>query len=299
MLITMFATSTAMGVFFFVLSLAYRPSGFAVVLGRAERARGGDPAEKRKPGEVFIKAMAALYGRGKRLVPVATLWDTNRFRALEEVEGRGSLTPEALCASQVFGLGLALPLAASLVIAGRVLLGMFTAVAVAVFALGPTLVVRSELSRQKAAMTREALVLAEFTSVGVAAGLSPWEALREAVRGGDGPLFRKVRYALAEGESMVGGRQRTASLAALAEKLEIPEFTSFVELFSQAVEYGAEGFVKAIDDTVRHIRELRRAKIESIAQKAQSKMIVPLMLFLIALMVFLIGPMFSQVFSMM
>ncbi len=285
---------TALAAFFLVLALASRPSGFEAALARARGPRD-DAGGSTGFGEALARVLELVYERGARLVPVAAVWDTGRFRILEEVGGR--LSPRAFCALQAVGAGLAVPLLFLVLFGKKLFLGLAGFLAAAALGLGPSLLVRSEAAKQRSVMAREALVLAEFTSVGVAAGLAPWEALREALRGGDGPLFRKVRYALAEGESTVGRRRRTESLAALAERLEVPEFTSFVELFSQAVEYGAEGFVKAVEDTVRHIRELRKAKLEDTAQKAQSKMMMPLMLFLGSLMAFLMGPMVMQVLS--
>ncbi|WP_156779845.1 type II secretion system F family protein [Ammonifex degensii] len=238
-------------------------------------------------------ALEEVYRRGRRFLPVGFFWDAGRFRVAED--SGSPLSAEALCALHLvvtafFG---SCALVSWLVGSGQL---VFPTLALTLASLlAPSVFLGHARAKRRARMARETLALAEFTAVGVAAGLTPWAALKEAAQGGDGPLYREVKRALEEGEAQARSGPRTAVLGALAEELGVPEFSSFAELVCQAIEYGAEGFVSAIEDAVRHMREVRRAKLEAAAQKAQSKMLVPLLVLVGAMMCFLLGPLFARV----
>lgn len=141
--------------------------------------------------------------------------------------------------------------------------------------------------KARAAMSKHVLSLAELTSVGVSAGLSPLEALNQAVANREGKLFDELRIAI--NRIRLGVSPQEAFMD-VSQRAEIQEMNVFMDQLLQAMETGASGFAESVVDLVRHLRELRQSKIEEIAGKAEAKLLLPLLMFFGALISFLLGP---------
>lgn len=150
--------------------------------------------------------------------------------------------------------------------------------------------------KKRAAMSRHILSLAELTSVGVSAGLSPLESLNQAVADREGELFDELRIAI---NRVRLGVPPEEALMESSKRAELQEMNVFLDQLVQAIETGASGFAESVVELVRHLRELRQSKIEEVAGKAEAKLMVPLLMFFGAVISFLLGPLaftFIEVF---
>lgn len=146
---------------------------------------------------------------------------------------------------------------------------------------------KSQWKKQQLEMSKDVLSLAELTAVGVSAGLPPLDALQVAVDGRNRPLFNEIQLAI--NRVRLGVPARDAFMTA-AKRIDIQEFYAFMDQTVQAIETGAPGFSQTINDIVRHLREIRQARIEELVGKTEGKLLIPLVMFFGTIVVFLLGP---------
>ncbi|NDI36640.1 type II secretion system F family protein [Chengkuizengella sediminis] len=145
----------------------------------------------------------------------------------------------------------------------------------------------SKWKKRKALMARQVLSLAELTAVGVSAGLPPIEALQKAIDGRDNFLFDEIQDAI---NKVRLGVPANKAFMACSKKVDLQEMFAFMDQLIQAIETGSSGFSESVVEIVKHLRELRQAKIEEIAGKTEAKLLVPLMMIFGSIVSFLLGP---------
>jgi tight adherence protein C len=121
----------------------------------------------------------------------------------------------------------------------------------------------------------------------VEAGLSLDAALARVAEYQSGPLQRELSLAL---QDMTYGQSRRQALEAMAERVNLPELTSFIQTLNQAELTGAPvGQVLRVQ--ADQVRVARRQNAEAQAQRAPLLMIIPLVFFILpSLFVVVLGP---------
>lgn len=152
---------------------------------------------------------------------------------------------------------------------------------------GVPMYLKSKWNKRKSEMAKNILSLAELTAVGVSAGLAPIEALQLAIQGRKNYLFDEIQLAI---NRVRLGVPANEAFLGLSKKVDLQELHAFIDQLVQAIETGARGFSESVIEIVRHLREIRQAKIEEIAGKTEAKLLFPLLMFFAAVISFLLGP---------
>ncbi|MDP5276124.1 type II secretion system F family protein [Chengkuizengella axinellae] len=145
----------------------------------------------------------------------------------------------------------------------------------------------SKWKKRKAIMGRYVLSLAELTAVGVSAGLPPIEALQMAIKDRDNFLFDEIQDAINKVRLGVAANK---AFMDCSKKVDLQEMFAFMDQLIQAIDTGSSGFSESVVEIVKHLRELRQAKIEEIAGKTEAKLLLPLMMIFGSVISFLLGP---------
>ncbi len=157
-------------------------------------------------------------------------------------------------------------------------------------------ILKSKWKKKRAEMSKDVLSLAELTAVGVSAGLSPLESLLKAIEEREGQLFDEIFKAITDVKL---GSSANKAFLSLSNRIDLSELHAFIDQLIQAIETGSPGFSDSVTEIVRHLRELRQAKIEKQSEQAKAKLLIPLLFFFGAITAFLLGPLtftFLEVF---
>ena len=221
-----------------------------------------------------------------RLTPEKTLAETT-----QKLEMAGN--PRNMSAAEFWAVRLVL----SVVLAGLIFMMMtrFQSEYALVWALGmallgfylPALVLRSIIDRRKDSVLKKLPDALDLMLICVEAGQTFNGAMQRVDDKWDDPLAREFGRAIYE---MQLGKTRRQSLRDMADRLAVPDVSSFVAAVIQADQLGV-GIGKVLRIQSEQMRIKRRQRAEEKAQQAPVKMLFP-MVFLIfpSMFVVLLGP---------
>ncbi|NPA31699.1 MAG: type II secretion system F family protein [Chloroflexi bacterium] len=151
----------------------------------------------------------------------------------------------------------------------------------------PVLWIRSRIQRRKKIIQKALPDVLDLISVCVSAGLGFDGALQQVVEKWSNEVSVEFGRVLRE---MQLGKTRREALRDLAERVDLPELTSFVAAVIQAEQLGV-GLTKVLRIQADGMRLKRRQRAEEEARKAPIKMLFPLaFLIMPALFIVLLGP---------
>lgn len=159
------------------------------------------------------------------------------------------------------------------------------------FALGcilaPFLWLRRRVRVRKAAVVKKLPDAFDLITVSVEAGLGLDAALRQVATKLRGPLSDELILTLRQ----VGmGRARREALEDMANRMDVPEVTTFTNAVIQAEQLGTS-LGRVLRAQTVTLRVHRRQKAEESARRAPVKMVVPLVLFIMpAFFIVTVGP---------
>lgn len=188
-----------------------------------------------------------------------------------------------------FGLGMLLPEAASSLKPLFAILGAFIGWVL------PTTAIASAAEERKTALIRALPFAIDLLVSALRSGLDFGAAVRYYVNlGYEGPLTDEFAAMLRENELGTG---RITALKNMAERVRILTFTRFVSAVALGTEMGSP-----LSDTMEiqgeELRKARYARAEVLAQKAPSKMILPMALFIMpAVFVIIFTPVYIRMRS--
>ena len=236
------------------------------------------------------QAFAAI---GRRLVPTGYL---DRIRHKLILAGRG--TPDELDrfrAIRVATLALA-PFALILgflavppPIEQRIAAGLFLGL---LAVLGPDAILNRQVQERQDHVRRTLPDLLDLLTISVEAGLGFEQALDRTVIAVPGPLSTEFARMLGE---IRAGAGRADSLRALSDRIDVPEVRSFVLALIQAETFGVS-VARVLRNQADEMRVKRRQFAQERAQKAQVKMLIPMVLCIFpAFFIVVLGPAIIQV----
>jgi pilus assembly protein TadC len=169
-------------------------------------------------------------------------------------------------------IGLPLALGVVLAIAGYVL---------------PDAAARSQAERRRLEFREALSVFVDLTSLGLAAGSGPEEAMAEAARVGRGWAFGQLRGAL--DVTKFSRETSWQALTRLGQELGIAELEEIAASIGLAEDKGAR-VRESLAERAESMRRARLAEAEGRARRASQRMSLPVVLLLIAFIVFLAYP---------
>ena len=198
-----------------------------------------------------------------------------------------------LAALLLGGLGVVvLVIARQMALARRIIL-------VGVMAVGgyylPSLWLKSKTSSRQREITRSMPDALDLLTICVEAGLGFDGAIARVAEKWDNELGREFRRVLQEVQL---GKLRREALRNMAERIEVPEVSTFVAAIIQAEELGVS-IAKVLRIQAEEMRRRRRQRAEELARQAPIKML-PAIAFLIfpAIFVVLLGPAVIRIMTM-
>jgi tight adherence protein C len=196
----------------------------------------------------------------------------------------GFLTP-TLAASLLTAAGAPIPFALPAVAS--------VALGVAGFFL-PDGAVRSEAEKRRDEFREALSVFIDLTSLGLAAGSGPEEAMAEAARIGRGWSFAQLRRAL---EVTAYSRETSwTALTRLGQELGVPELEEVASSIGLAEEKGAR-VRESLAERATSMRRARLAEAEGKARRASQRMSLPVVLLLVGFIVFIAYPAIERIVS--
>jgi len=159
----------------------------------------------------------------------------------------------------------------------------------------PTTALASAVQTRQKALVRALPFAIDLLVSAMRSGLDFGAAIRYYVNLGDeGPLTEEFAAMLRENELGTG---RITALQNMADRMRIPSFTAFVSAVALGTEMGSP-----LSDTMEiqgeELRKSRYALAENLAQKAPSKMILPMALFIMpAVFVIIFVPVYLRLKS--
>ncbi|MFP5327146.1 MAG: type II secretion system F family protein [Acidimicrobiia bacterium] len=238
----------------------------------------------------FRQAFSAV---GRRLVPTGYL---DRIRHKLVLAGRGTSDElDRFRAIRVASLAMApvgLVLGYLLVpppTEQRVAAALFLAL---LAVLGPDAILNREVQERQNEVRRRLPDLLDLLTISVEAGLGFEQALDRTVIAVPGPLSTEFARMLGE---IRAGAGRADALRALADRVGVPEVRSFVLALIQAETFGVS-IARVLRNQADEMRVKRRQFAQERAQKAQVKMLIPMVLCIFpAFFVVVLGPAIIQV----
>ncbi len=274
--------------------------------------RPPDPARKRLDrilGEVGLDRLAEEPAQEKRrrpvLRPVLAFLGQFALRRLTPASSLRQIDLDLDRAGRPFGggiveyLGVRLLLALSMAALGALLArgrppGTVLALLLLCAALGwwlPAYWLRSRVKDWQQAIWRDFPDVLDLLALCVGAGQGLDAAIARVSEEWPGPLADQFQRMLSEVQL---GESRREALLSLAQRIDIPEVTSFISVIVQAVRVGgsiSELMFEQADD----IRTVRRQRAEELSRQAGTKMLFPLVFFMFpALMAVVLGPAVPQ-----
>lgn len=132
----------------------------------------------------------------------------------------------------------------------------------------------------------------DILTVSVEAGLGFEQALLQAANKMKGSVSKEIRRLL---QDMRLGKNRSEALRAMADRLMIPDLTTFCAAMIQADQLGV-GIADVLRVQSDSMRQKRRQRAEETAMKAPLKMLFPLIFFIFpSLFIVLLGPAFISI----
>ncbi len=159
----------------------------------------------------------------------------------------------------------------------------------------PSLWLRSKTSSRQREITRSLPDALDLLTICVEAGLGFDGAIARVAEKWDNELGREFRRVLQEVQL---GKLRREALRNMAERIEVPEVSTFVAAIIQAEELGVS-IAKVLRIQADEMRRRRRQRAEELARQAPIKML-PAIAFLIfpAIFVVLLGPAVIRIMTM-
>jgi tight adherence protein C len=159
----------------------------------------------------------------------------------------------------------------------------------------PSLWLRSKTSSRQREITRSLPDALDLLTICVEAGLGFDGAIGRVAEKWDNELSREFRRVLQEIQL---GKLRREALRNMADRIEVPEVSTFVAAIIQAEELGVS-IAKVLNIQAEEMRRRRRQRAEELARQAPIKML-PAIAFLIfpAIFVVLLGPAVLRVMTM-
>lgn len=165
-----------------------------------------------------------------------------------------------------------------------VLLGLILA---ALGFLGPDVFLRYRLGQRREAIRASLPSTLDLLAVSVEAGLGLDAAISRITDTTVGPLADELSLVLGQ---MSVGESRAEAMRKLAERVDVPELTSFVRALLQADKLGLS-VARTLRIQASEVRSRRQAAVEEQAAKAPVKMLFPTVFFIFpALFVVVLGP---------
>jgi len=158
---------------------------------------------------------------------------------------------------------------------------------VAVGSAAPQLWLSARISERQFQARKQLPDIIDLMTTSVEAGLSLDAALTRVAEYGSGPLQKEIGQAL---DDMTLGKSRRDALGEAAERLNLPELTTFIQTINHAEVTGAPiGQVLRVQ--AEQVRVKRRQMAEAQAQRAPLLMIIPLVFLIFpSLFIVLLGP---------
>ena len=151
----------------------------------------------------------------------------------------------------------------------------------------PDLILKNIIRKRNLQMRKELPSVLDIMSVSSDAGLDFISAIEKMVEKKKGLLpnqFKIVLYDMQVGES------RTKALNSLSERCNVDEISRFVNAVNQSEKYGTS-ISKVLKSQSNFVRQSLKNKSEEKVQKAQSKLILPLVFFALpAVFIIILGP---------
>ncbi len=156
----------------------------------------------------------------------------------------------------------------------------------------PALLLRSKADRRKEAIIKKLPDALDLMTICVDAGLVFNAAMQKVDEKWDDPLANEFGRVIHE---MQLGKSRRQALRDMAERIDVPDVTSFIAAIVQADQLGV-GIGKVLRIQSEQMRVRRRQRAEEKAQQAPVKMMFP-MVFLIfpSIFIVLLGPAMFQI----
>ena len=188
-----------------------------------------------------------------------------------------------LVATMAAAAGFALPIELPLVVAA--------ALAIAAYFV-PDAAARSEAEDRRLEFREALAVFVDLTSLGLSAGSGPEEAMAEASRVGRGWAFAQLRRAL--DVTKYSRETSWQALTRLGNELDIPELEEIASSIGLAEDHGAR-VRESLAERAESMRRTRLAEAEGQARRASQRMALPVVVLLIAFIVFLAYPAIERI----
>ncbi len=147
-------------------------------------------------------------------------------------------------------------------------------------------------ARDKGRCLDELPELIDVVALGMSAGISFDAALGIYCEKYDTMLARELADAKRSWD--LGLTTRSEALHALARRLEVPAFSTFVDTATESLAFGAP-LTRALGGQARAVRRARRAEVQERIEKAPIKMLVPTgTLILPAMLLAVLGPLLAS-----
>lgn len=221
----------------------------------------------------------------RRLLPTATV-------RLDRLLGRAG-RPVTWPLDRVLAAKLVLPVVAALLglvylrsAPGALAVGLAIAVTV-LAAFVPELLLHSRGQERSRLITLELADTLDQVSIAVEAGLGFDAAMARSARTGRGPLAQELRRTQ---QDMQVGQSRRQAYEGLADRTGVPDLAKFVRSVLQADAYGIP-VAEVLRGQAAEARTRRRQQAEEKAMKIPTKVVFPLMIFIMPVMfIILLGP---------
>ena len=156
----------------------------------------------------------------------------------------------------------------------------------------PFMWLRAKVDRRKQAIIKKLPDALDLMTICVDAGMTFNGAMQKVDEKWDDPLAKEFGRAIYE---MQLGKSRRQALRDMADRMDVPDVTSFIAAILQAEQLGV-GIGKILRIQADQMRVRRRQRAEEKAQQAPVKMMFP-MVFLIfpSIFIVLLGPALFQI----
>lgn len=254
---------------------------------RAEALRGGafralDPA-LRVGGAVVGQIFLAMRRRGGRLASLESQLSVMQKKQLLWAGQPGGWDSRQLSALSVF----------SAILGALMGISSDTGIWIAPFALVglafPTLRLQSLRQRRFVEMSRELPAAIDLMAMAMGAGADFVAAMRSVVEGQEGVVADELGQVLA---ALDLGITRASALVALRERIPTSDVRDLVRAVLLAERKGTP-LSDVLTQQARLSRQRRSERAEEAAARAAVLMLFPMMLLMVAVMILIVGPMFS------